>query len=126
MSISTNTRHHLKSKILKVDDKKSKKKDVFTVGSWSCGTNSATTGRQYRPLYTVILLYVSEGFIRLILLKDSYRFQVGTLSKSFVTKLVYDLSSLVRNGKNKYHLNFFCVLMFYKLVVMWCRKMVLN
>jgi hypothetical protein len=64
----------LKSKILKVGDKKSKNKAVFTVGSWSCGTNAASPWRQYRPSYTPIVLYIAEEFVRLILLKDTYHF----------------------------------------------------
>jgi len=97
---------HLKSKILKVGDKKPNNKAVFTVGSWSCGTNAATPGRQYRPSYTAIVLHISEGLIRLILLQDTYLFQIGTLWKSFGTNLMYDLSSLVRDRKNKDNLYF--------------------
>jgi len=101
-------------------------KAVFTVGSWSFGRNAATPGRQYRPSYTAIVLHISEGLICLILLQDTYRFQIGTLWKSFVTNLMYDLISLIRDRKKQTTCILFCVIRFYKLLVMWHRKMVSN
>jgi len=104
--------------------KNSKNMAVFTTGSWSCSQSATQPGRQYchiHPLYISIEL-IRVYHIDILPLFPSWNLTEGFLPwKCHVSSVLFQVITEIQT---KWVL--FCVVGFYKFVVVWCRKLILN